>query len=72
MAENISTIRSTVTAIMEQYRANGGVSSYKVICDETNNTTETLQQDILNIAVSLVPTGCLEQIEIEFSIDKNA
>lgn len=72
MVENISSIRSTVTAIMEQYRANGGVSSYKVICDETNNTTETLQQDILNIAVSLVPTGCLEQIEIEFSIDKNA
>ena len=72
MAENISSIRGIVTAIMEDVKVNGGVTSYTVICDETNNTTETLQQDILNIAVSCVPTGCLEQVEITFTLNKSA
>lgn len=72
MAENISSIRGIVTAIMEDVKVNGGVTSYTVVCDETNNTAETLQQDILNIAVSCVPTGCLEQVEITFTLNKSA
>lgn len=72
MTENISKIRGIVTAIMEEVKVGGGVASYVVICDETNNTTETLQQDILNIAVSCVPTGCIEQVEITFTLNKSA
>jgi len=72
MSENISTIRSNVITIMERYKSGGGVASYNVICDETNNTTETLQQDILNVAVSCVPTGCIEQVEITLTLNKNA
>ena len=72
MSENISTIRSNVITIMERYKSGGGVASYNVICDDTNNTTETLQQDILNVAVSCVPTGCIEQVEITLTLNKNA
>ena len=56
---------------MEQYKAGGGVASYTVICDGTNNTTETLQQDILNIAIACVPVGCIEQVEISFTLNKS-
>ena len=72
MAETISKIRGIATSIMEAAKTGGGVSSYRVVCDESNNTTETLQQDILNISVFCVPNGCLEQIEITFTLDKNA
>ena len=72
MAETISKIRGIATSIMETAKTGGGVSSYRVVCDESNNTTETLQQDILNISVFCVPNGCLEQIEITFTLDKNA
>ena len=70
MAENIAKIRSIVTAIMEEVKIGGGVVSYNVICDESNNTTETLQQDILNIGISCVPTGCIEQVEVTFTLNK--
>lgn len=71
MTNNISKIRATVTAIMESVKVGGGITSYKVICDGTNNTTETLQQDILNVAISCVPTGCIEQVEISFTLNKS-
>lgn len=72
MSENIAKIRANVTAIMEKCKVGGGVDSYVVVCDETNNTTETLQQDILNIAIICVPCGCIEQVEITFVLNKSA
>lgn len=72
MSENIAKIRGIVTSIMEEVKIGGGVVSYNVVCDETNNTTETLQQDILNVAVSCVPTGCIEQVEITFTLNKSS
>lgn len=72
MTENITEIKSKVTAIMESYKQGGGVDSYVVVCDGTNNTTETLQQDILNVDISCVPVGCLEQIQISLTLNKAA
>lgn len=71
-ADNIAKVNSLVTAIMEQYKTGGGVSWYKVVCDGSNNTSETLQQDILNVAVVCVPNGCIEQVEISLTLNKSA
>lgn len=65
-------ISSNMTAILEVYKAGGGLSYYKVICDDTNNTTETSQQDIVNVDVILVPTGTIEQINISLTLNKTA
>lgn len=70
-AENISKIRGIATSIMEDVKIGGGISSYRVICDGTNNTTETLQQDILNLDIVCVPTGCIEQVNISFTLNKS-
>lgn len=72
MTENITSIRSRVVAIMEEYKQGGGVDSYTVICDGTNNTTETLQQDILNIDIACVPNGCIEQVNISLTLNKSS
>jgi hypothetical protein len=55
---------------MEEYKAGGAIDSYVV--DTSMNTTETLQQDILYIAISCVPVGCIEQVEITFTLNKSA
>lgn len=63
-------ISGNVSAILESYRAGGGLSSYQVICDETNNPTEIRQQDIVNVDVILVPNGTIEQINISLTLNK--
>ena len=50
----------------------GGISSFKVVCDTTNNTSETVQQDIINASISCVPVGTIEQINIDCSLDKSS
>lgn len=63
-------ISGNVSAILESYRASGGLASYQVICDETNNPTEIRQQDIVNVDVILVPNGTIEQINISLTLNK--
>lgn len=64
-------ISSNMTAILESYKAGGGLSFYKVICDETNNPTEVRQQDIVNVDVILVPEGTIEQINISLTLNRS-
>lgn len=63
-------ISGNVSAILEAYRAGGGLASYQVICDETNNPTEVRQQDIVNVDVILIPNGTIEQINISLTLNK--
>ena len=68
----LSEINATLNSIMQKYKTAGGVSSFKVVCDTTNNTSETLQQDIINASISCVPVGTIEQINIDCSVDKSS
>ena len=56
---------------MEEYKTGGAIETYEVICDSSNNTTETLQQDVVYATVIAVPTGCMEQIEISVDFEKS-
>lgn len=71
-AEYLSKISGNINAILETYKAGGGLNYYKVICDETNNPTEIRQQDIINVDVVLVPEGTIEQINISLTLNKSA
>ena len=68
---NLADINATINTIMQKYKTVGGISSFKVVCDSTNNTVETLQQDIINAYISCVPVGTIEQINIDCALDKN-
>src|SRR5574344_1611605 len=69
---SLSKIQSTISAIMEKYKSGGGLDSYTVVCDSSNNTTETMQHDIVNVDVAFVPNGFIEQIEINLSLNKSS
>ena len=68
----LSEINATLNSIMQKYTTAGGISSFKVVCDTTNNTSATLQQDIINASISCVPVGTIEQINIDCSLDKSS
>lgn len=64
-------IASNMTAILESYKAGGGLAFYRVVCDETNNPTEIRQQDIVNVDVVCVPEGTIEEININLTLNKS-
>lgn len=64
-------ISSNMTAILEGYKAGGGLAYYRVVCDETNNPTEIRQQDIVNVDVICVPQGTIEEINISLTLNKS-
>lgn len=64
-------ISSNMTAILEGYKAGGGLSYYRVVCDETNNPVEVRQQDIVNVDVVCVPQGTIEEINISLTLSKS-
>jgi len=68
---NLSDINATINTIMQKYKTVGGISRFTVTCDSTNNTPESLQQDIINAYISCVPVGTIEQINIDCALDKN-
>ena len=70
-SDYVAKINGNVTAILESFKAGGGLSYYKVIADETNNTTETSQQDQIFVDVVVVPTGTIEEINVTMTLDKN-
>lgn len=69
--EYLGKISSNMSAILETYKAGGGISTYKVVCDETNNPMEVRQQDIVNVDVVIVPNGTIEAINISLTLNKS-
>ena len=56
---------------METYKTGGGVTSYSVVCDSSNNSTETLQQDIVYLDAAMVPVGSMEEIKVTLTLNKS-
>ena len=45
---------------------NGGIQRYKIVCDESNNTANTIDNNELHIAIGVIPTKSIEFIVTEF------
>ena len=68
--EYLAKISSNLTAIFEKYKSGGGITFYSVVCDESNNPIETRLQDIINVTCVIVPTGCIEQVNINLTLNR--
>jgi phage tail sheath protein FI len=60
---------SMVTAFMNTVKAGGGVTSFSVICDDTNNTQATIARNELYVDIILVPTYTIEFIKLRVTIN---
>jgi phage tail sheath protein FI len=66
---NEFTRRSLVAAIEPQFasvKAAGGLYDYRIVCDETNNTAQVIDNNELKVAILLKPVRTAEFILVDF------
>ena len=49
---------------------NGGLQRYKIICDDSNNTPESIDNSELHVSIGVVPTKCIEYLMIDFIVGR--
>ena len=59
---------SQVTPLLALIQAQNGVEQFKVVMDDTNNTTEDVEANKLNGRIVVVPTRAIEFIAVDFII----
>ena len=59
---------NAVSGLLNDIKTQRGVYDYLVVCDTTNNTPSTIDQNILNIDIAIEPTKAVEFIYIPVRI----
>lgn len=71
---NTATLRSTVKAkadaILEKVQNNGGVYAYRNICDETNNTPEVIDNEMIILDTEIEPARAAGKMVFRLKIHK--
>jgi hypothetical protein len=62
--------KNKITPICQYMKDNEGVYAYQVICDERNNTNESVDRGELRIAVYVQPTRTVKQILVDIIVDR--
>lgn len=55
-----------ITPYFEDAKTNGGCYDYRIICDETNNTEDTIDRNELHIKIGIKPVKTIEFIDVAF------
>lgn len=61
-------IVNTLRPILQYMKDNGGLYDYILVCDDRNNTPESVDQGILNVAVYIKPTRPVKYILVDLVI----
>lgn len=64
-------IFSVVDGFLSTVQAGGGLTGYKVVCDETNNTSEVIDSNQLNVDIYVQPTRTAEFIQLTTVITRS-
>ena len=59
---------NVVNPYLEQVQANSGLSAFRVVMDETNNTPDTIDRNILYGQLFLQPTRTAEFVVLDFTV----
>jgi hypothetical protein len=65
-------VSSLINAFLSSVLAGNGVQSFRVVCDNSNNTSTTIAQNILNVAVYIQPTYTIEFISLTVTISSDS
>jgi phage tail sheath protein FI len=67
--------RSRVFAIVDQFlatvQAGGGLTAYRVVCDSTNNTSQVVDNNQLNVDIYVQPSKAIEFIQLQTVITRS-
>ncbi len=59
-----------IDSFMKTVQAGGGVTKYEVVCDDTNNTTQTIDNNELIVDVYVQPTKTIEFIRLNVIVTR--
>ena len=59
---------SEIAAMLQEIQKTSGISDYRVLCDETNNTTESIDRHELWCKIAIKPIKAIEYIIIDLNI----
>lgn len=65
-------VSSLLNAFMQTVQSGGGVQSYRVVCDSSNNTSSTIAQNILNVDIYVQPTYTIEFIKLSVIVSADS
>jgi hypothetical protein len=68
---NITTrtrVNNTLKPILDYMKDNGGLYDYLIVCDERNNTSASIDQGVMNVAVYIKPTRPVKFILVDLII----
>lgn len=72
---NDALTRSNIVTILNTYmtgiKSGRGVTSYSVVCDNSNNSNSDIQNNILNVYLFIVPTESTEEIKFKLVFTPN-
>ena len=57
-----------IMAMLQEIQKTSGISDYRVICDETNNTIESIDRHELWCKIAVKPIKAIEYIVIDLDI----
>jgi hypothetical protein len=63
-------IKSGIESYMDNIKARRGVYSYEIVCDETNNTPQVIDENKLNVDLYVQPTKVAEFITLKVVITR--
>ena len=65
-----ATVKAKADAILERVQNNGGVYAYKNICDETNNTPEVIDNEMIILDTEIEPARAAGKMVFRLKIHK--
>lgn len=72
---NIDSVRLRIFAIIDSFlatvKAGGGLDNYKVVVDDTNNTSQDKDNGVLNVDVYIQPARTIEFINLQVIITRS-
>jgi phage tail sheath protein FI len=63
-------IYNDIYPFLEKVKNNGGIYSYTLVCDTTNNTPDVINNGDLAVSIAAAPTRTAENIVVEFTANK--
>lgn len=63
-------VKNKLTPILQYMKDHEGVYAFQVICDERNNSAESIDRGELHIAVYVQPTRTVKQILVDIIVDR--
>jgi hypothetical protein len=64
-------VSNAIDQLLRKVRADGGISEYQVICDESNNTSDVIDSNQLTVDVLVKPKKSINFIKIRFTNTEN-